>query len=151
MTFWEKIGFTNNEKRTLMIAQGKQQMDETYNWLRSTIVQSCQLSNLLADKNQRIKDLEAEQEMYKAKIAEAQQEKMKQDSLVEEARSQLKQTQSRKKQDIEMKETEIVEAQLKYDIHQSEMSRLHAIAQSAYEDERSRCVKLQSKLSTEVE
>ena len=43
---------------------------------------------------------------------------MKQDSLVEEARSQLKQTQSRKKQDIEMKDTEIVEAQLKYDIHE---------------------------------
>ena len=51
MTFWEKIGFTNNDKRVLMFTQGKQQLDESYYWLRSTIVQSGQLANLLADKN----------------------------------------------------------------------------------------------------
>lgn len=41
---------------------------------------------------------------------------MKQDALVEEASSMLKQAQTRKKQDIEAKAAEIAEAQLLKDI-----------------------------------
>lgn len=52
-------------------------MDESYDWLKATVVQATQLSDELNVKCENIKDLEAEQEALKSKIAEAQQEKMK--------------------------------------------------------------------------
>ena len=72
LNFWERIGFSNSAKQEMILTEGKKQLDESYHWLRSTIIQSRQLSDLLAHKNQTIRDLEAEQELYKARIAGAQ-------------------------------------------------------------------------------
>jgi hypothetical protein len=80
----------------MMLTTGKQKIDESYHWLRCTMYQSKQLENLLGDNKQHIRDLQAEQEQLIHLIAEAQQELIKHDGLVEEARSELKQTESRK-------------------------------------------------------
>ena len=53
---------------------------------------------------------------------------MKHDGLVEEAKSELKQTQSRKITDIEEKDNEIQECQIRLSMQQNEMKRLHEIA-----------------------
>jgi hypothetical protein len=39
LSFWEKIGFTNNSKRQMMMIKGKTKLDESYNWLRATLIQ----------------------------------------------------------------------------------------------------------------
>lgn len=75
---------------------------------------------------------------------------MKHDGLVEEARSELKQTQSRKITDIEEKDTEIQECQIRLSMQKNEMKRLHEIAQMSYEEELSKCFKLKLKLEQEV-
>lgn len=71
---------------------------------------------------------------------------MKHDGLVEEARSELKQTQSRKITDIEEKDNEIYECQIRLSMQKNEMKRLHEIAQMSYEEELSKCFKLKLKL-----
>ena len=38
LSFWEKIGFTNNSKRQMMLVKGKTKLDESYNWLRATMI-----------------------------------------------------------------------------------------------------------------
>jgi protease II len=96
LSFWERIGFTSKSKRVMMLVKGKQKIDESYFWLRSTMIQGKQLKNLLQAKKTRIADLQTEQEQLMTAIAEAQQELIKHDGLVEEARSELKQTESRK-------------------------------------------------------
>jgi len=45
LSFWEKMGFTNKSKRVMMLVKGKQKIDESYYWLRSTLIQSTQLRN----------------------------------------------------------------------------------------------------------
>jgi hypothetical protein len=47
LSFWEKIGFTNSTKRQMMMVKGKCKLDESYNWLRATMIQGKQLSNNL--------------------------------------------------------------------------------------------------------
>ena len=150
LSFWEKIGFTNKSKRVMMLVKGREKIDESYQWLRSTMIQSKQLSNLLADKKQHIADLHSEQEMLVAQITEAQQELIKHDGLVEEARSELKQTESRKNQEIEDKNNEIQECQIKLSLQKNEMNRLHETAQFMFEDERSKCLKLAGKMAMEM-
>lgn len=80
----------------MMLYQGKEKLDESYIWLRNTIIQSKQLGNELNKKRTKIGELEDEQKSLEAQITEARQELIKHDGLVEEARSDLKQQESRK-------------------------------------------------------
>ena len=73
-----------------MMNQGKDKIDESYQWLRATVIQNNQLYNLLDDKKDKIRDLENEKEMLREKIQEAGNDMMKHDGLVEEAKSELK-------------------------------------------------------------
>ena len=54
LSFWEKIGFTNSKKRNMMLTQGKQKIDESYNWLKATMIQSKLLRNNLDEKKRKI-------------------------------------------------------------------------------------------------
>ena len=38
MSFFEKMGFTNNKKREVMHSRGAENMDESYHWLRTTMI-----------------------------------------------------------------------------------------------------------------
>lgn len=60
LSFWEKIGFTNSKKRNMMLTQGKQKIDESYNWLKATMIQSKLLRNNLDEKKRKIQELEDE-------------------------------------------------------------------------------------------
>ena len=42
LTFWEKIGLikVSTSKKEMMMSKGKEKIDESYVWLRSTIIQS---------------------------------------------------------------------------------------------------------------
>ena len=42
LTFWEKFGLTKvtKTKKTMMLYQGKEKLDESYIWFRNTIIQS---------------------------------------------------------------------------------------------------------------
>ena len=57
--------------------------------------------------------MENQKEILRDKIQEAGNDMMKHDGLVEEAKSELKQTQSRKITDIEEKDNEIQECQIR--------------------------------------
>ena len=46
-----------------MLVEGKNKVDETYNWLRGTLIQSKQLELLHLQKKQNIKDLKEEQKL----------------------------------------------------------------------------------------
>lgn len=55
LTFLEKyIGITNQDKRRMMLQKGKEKIDESYVWLRNTMVQSYQLNKLLEGKKAKI-------------------------------------------------------------------------------------------------
>ena len=60
------------------------------------MIQGKQLSNNLEQKKKRINELEQETEYLNKQIQLALQEQIKQDGLVEEARSEQKQSESRK-------------------------------------------------------
>lgn len=90
------------------------------------------------------------QESLKQQIDEADVELNKHDELVEDARGELKQTESRKAQEIEDKDNEIQECQIKLNLQRKEMSRLYEIAQLSYEDERSKCMKLNDQMLIEL-
>ena len=77
------------------------------------MVQSYQLNNLLDQKKGKIISQKQQEKSLKERITIAQQELIRQDGLVEEARSELKQTESRKTQDIEDKDNEISESSIK--------------------------------------
>ena len=89
------------------MTRGKDKLNESYYWLKSTVIQNRQLYNKLDSKKDHIKDLENQKEILRDKIQEAGNDMMKHDGLVDEARSELKQTQSRKITDIEEKDSEI--------------------------------------------
>jgi hypothetical protein len=38
LSFFEKLGLTNQKKMQMMIVQGKEKIDESYYWLKSTII-----------------------------------------------------------------------------------------------------------------
>jgi len=40
LTFWEKVGLSkvSSNKKEMMLSKGKQKLDESYTWLRSTII-----------------------------------------------------------------------------------------------------------------
>jgi cell division protein FtsB len=46
----------------MMLVKGKTKLDESYNWLRATLIQGKQLSNNLEQKKKHIKELEDETE-----------------------------------------------------------------------------------------
>lgn len=75
-----------------MMTKGKEKLDESYHWLRATVIQNHQLYNMLDDKKDQIKDLETQKDYLRDKIQEAGNDMMKHDGLVEEAKSELKQT-----------------------------------------------------------
>ena len=52
--------------------------------------------------------------------------------------------------DLEDKEGELAESSLKLELQENEMIRLYEISQMMYEDERSHCLKLVSKMETEI-
>merc|ERR1712034_195156 len=132
------------------MAEGKERLNQSYYWLKATVIQNHQLYNLLDDKKDQIRDLENQKETLRDKIQEAGNDMMKHDALVEEARSELKQTQSRKITDIEEKDNEIQECQIRLSMQKNEMKRLHEISQMAYEEELSKCYKLKLQLEQEV-
>ena len=38
LSFWEKIGLKNKSKTQMMLNKGKQKLDESYHWLRFTMI-----------------------------------------------------------------------------------------------------------------
>ena len=60
VSFWERIGFSSSTKREIMIVQGKEQLEQSYHWLKSTVVQSRQLDELFQQKKDTIASLETE-------------------------------------------------------------------------------------------
>jgi len=38
LSFWEKIGFKSKNKQQMMLIKGKKKLDESYNWLRGTMI-----------------------------------------------------------------------------------------------------------------
>lgn len=73
LTFWEKVGLSkvSSNKKEMMLSKGKQKLDESYSWLRSTIIQSKQLEAELNKKRDHIKGLLNEFEDLESQIAEA--------------------------------------------------------------------------------
>ena len=128
MSCWEKFGFTNKSKQQLMMSKGKEKIDESYHWLQATVIQNHQLYNMLDDKKDQIRDLENQKEMLREKIQDAGNDMMKHDGLVEEAKSELKQTQSRNITEIESKDSEIQECQIRVSMQNNELGRMHEIA-----------------------
>ena len=52
----------------MMLVKGKQKLDESYQWLRATMIQGKQLSNNLEQKKKRINELENETEYLNKQI-----------------------------------------------------------------------------------
>ena len=133
-----------------MLDKGREKIDESYIWLRNTMIQSKQLDRLLESKKKKIISLKEEDRHLEDLINNSKNEHTRQDGLVEDARSLLKQTDSRRTMDLEDKEGELAESSLKLQLQENEMIRLYEISQMSYEDERSHCLKLVSKMESEI-
>jgi hypothetical protein len=75
---------------------------------------------------------------------------IKHDGLVEEARSELKQTESRKMQDIEDKDMEIQEQEIKLSVLKNELMRQLETNQLHFEEERSKCHHLSLRIEDQI-
>lgn len=51
-----------------MMTKGRDKLNESYYWLKSTVIQNHQLYNLLDDKKEHIRDLENQKEILRDKI-----------------------------------------------------------------------------------
>ena len=76
---------------------------------------------------------------------------MKHDSRVEEATSMLREAQTNKRQDIEAKESETIEAQLLLNMQEAELNRQNEMGSMKNEDERSAILTLQQRMNFEIE
>ena len=151
LSLWEKVGFTDNKKRAMMFVKGKQKMDESYAWIRSTMIQGKQLQELLNQKREKEKELDSEKEELENKIKEHTQMLNIHEGLVEDAKGKQKQSESQKKAFIEEKNNEYKECEVKLYVQQREMIRQYAIVQSSHEDERSQCLRLMNKIQQETQ
>ena len=132
-----------------MLTQGKQKIDESYNWLKATMIQSKLLRNNLDEKKRKIQELEDEAIRLNQHIQLAQNEQVKQDGLVEEARSESKQKESMVSQEEELKNEEIKVKEYKWDLQQIALNRDYEICQMSLEDERSQCLMLKTQMDKE--
>lgn len=96
-----------------MLSKGKQKLDESYTWLRSTIIQSKQLEALLDKKRDKMKRLQNEAEDLELQISEAKQDLIKHDGLVEEGRGELKHQESIMNQDVEYNNNVVSECEIR--------------------------------------
>lgn len=140
----------NQQKKQMLVTESTKSLNNYFLWLRATMIQRQLLHNHLLQKKQTIKELDNENAILVEQITNAQQQQIAQDALVEEARSELKQTESRMNQEVEEKNNEIEMKRIKLLIQNSEYGRRFENLQMANEDEISKVSRLEAKYNREI-